>query len=189
MDELPRIGIRSVADGRCHCTFEPFKGVGNDRSVCLLVAGGVVWGTFRAVDVENRTAILELESVDGSAALVAGGSYQFLDGYWGQRAEVVVDEHRTWTPRRFVPTDALEYFVDGRRMTTNVRDDAPPGGHLIEAAWDHEHCRVCDATISAVENTDAWSSSFGDWVCDRCYRAFVIPRSLDFVGRDLDASL
>lgn len=186
MNELPRISIRSIASGRCLCAFESSRDVVDGWSACLLVTGGVVWSTFREVDLENRTATIELERVDDAVALVTGASYQFLDGYWGQRAEVVIDEGRTWAARRFVPIDALEYFVDGHRMITPVRDDAPASGRLIEAAWDHEHCKVCDATISVASNADAWFSSRGDWVCDRCYRAFVIRRSLDFIDADLD---
>lgn len=75
-----------------------------------------------------------------------------LDGYWGERAELVLaTEPREWV--RAVWTDAD----------------------------DHEHCGVCWATIYTDAPDYLIHASRGAACCVACYDTYVVPRDLGFI--------
>jgi len=41
---------------------------------------------------------------------------------------------------------------------------------LVEGAWDHEHCAVCDFTI--VDGHSYWDSGVGCCLCDACHEHY-----------------
>jgi hypothetical protein len=55
-----------------------------------------------------------------------------------------------------------------------------------ESIWtspnDHDHCRICWATIAANENTRHFAASPTLRVCAVCFASYVQPRKIDFSG-------
>ncbi len=77
--------------------------------------------------------------------------FQVLDGYWGERVWLTLDPSLSWRE--------------------SIASDIP----------DHEHCRICWATISASENTHHYAAD-GLVICPKCYAAHIRNRSLDFTS-------
>jgi hypothetical protein len=76
---------------------------------------------------------------------------EVLDGYWGERAELVLDTGIVWKADRW---------------TT-------PG--------DHDHCAICWATIADRDNADHFVATTGARVCCACHRDHVGRRGLGFI--------
>ena len=76
---------------------------------------------------------------------------EVLDGYWGERVELVLNTGITWTAERWTK------------------------------AADHDHCAICWATIAAVENADHFVATTGERVCAECHHNHVGRRELGFI--------
>ena len=81
-----------------------------------------------------------------------GQTFSVLDGYWGERAEIILDETLAWTEQCYEEPD------------------------------DHTHCDICWATIQPDENSRFMTSSANDELCMACYSKYVGPRSLAFIS-------
>lgn len=127
------------------------------------------------------------------ASILAHHECEVLDGYWGERAELVMDETLRWERVEFQPRDAIRLQGPGGALLSPVDAIADgsmppahsPGGevgavHVVPAGWDHEHCAICWETIGRGGQVEGHVSSQGDWVCSSCYD-FVERRSLDFI--------
>jgi len=79
--------------------------------------------------------------VTGTLGICGTGSSEFdvLDGYWGDRAALVLDSCLAWVPDEWTQAD------------------------------DHDHCAICWAHIYVTENRDHFASSTGKRVCAACY--------------------
>ncbi len=77
--------------------------------------------------------------------------FQAFDGYWGERVWLTLDPTLTWQKAE--------------------ASEIP----------DHDHCRICWATISASENVSHYAAE-SLVVCCSCYDAHVRSRSLDFTA-------
>jgi hypothetical protein len=80
-----------------------------------------------------------------------GDAVEVLDGYWGERAELIFNENASWTIARYSQPD------------------------------DHEHCFICWATISKLSNVEHMRWTKHTSVCMSCYNEYVKRRSLDFI--------
>jgi hypothetical protein len=141
------------------------------------------------------------ESQDDLDAILAQSEWEVLDGYWGERAEVVLDQTRQWDRARFRPTDAIRIQGPGGVwLRPVIRTDEDPattvarafpagatsdggdtsGAEVVEAGWDHEHCTICWETLGPGGQADGFVSK-RTWVCERCYVDFVEQRSLAFI--------
>jgi hypothetical protein len=106
-----------------------------------------------------------------------------MDKYWGQRAELVLNERLHWQRTRFEPDDMLRFSAQGKVLgTRHASGTTPEGGEVVPGGWDHEHCLICMKTIGAGGEPEGFFSEPDCWVCKACYTAYVIPRSLDFVS-------
>jgi len=59
----------------------------------------------------------------------------------------------------------------------------PTKVNLIENGWTHDHCEICQSTISEGDSdsdyeTEGYSSNF-DWICKNCYSNFIEPVDLN----------
>lgn len=109
------------------------------------------------------------------------GQWDVLEGYWGERAEIVLDLSRQWRKMRFKMSDAIEFQREKARYWVRA-DMAEPGkGKLIEGGWDHEHCAIQGETIGEGGQPEAYFSEPDTWVCEECFNRFVVPRSLSFI--------
>jgi hypothetical protein len=77
--------------------------------------------------------------------------FEILDGYWGERAELVLNRAVSWRPDRWTKTD------------------------------DHDHCGICWATIAVAQNENHFLATTRQRVCAPCYQAYVRLRALDFI--------
>lgn len=87
----------------------------------------------------------------GASGYTAGESLTIYEGYWGERAYMVLTP-LTWMEQHYV----------------------------AKKEGDHDHCDICWATIFP-DDPEYFKSSEEDVVCPACYENFVLPRSLDFI--------
>jgi hypothetical protein len=135
-------------------------------------------------------------------AICAQREWEVLDSYWGERAEIVLDETRQWDKARFRPTDAIRIQGPAGAWITPLSgiDEAPPvrpsrlfppntastiddtwHAEAVEAGWDHEHCAICWETLGPDAQAEGYVSEPRTWVCEQCYNQFVERRSLEFI--------
>jgi hypothetical protein len=184
LGELPRLTVTAVDGEHCVGRFEASKWIGEgwDGFIVHREKKMCIPGFFRDVNLETRTCAFHPEDTTTLSILRSGHSYPFIDGYWGQRAELALDARRVWERREFEKGDALRYPAPGGGfLLTKNTPDAPPGGELIRAAWDHEHCAICWQKISGEDQPVGYLSAPESWVCEECYVNYVEPRSLAFI--------
>jgi hypothetical protein len=108
------------------------------------------------------------ENPDNLELLITRPEWEILDGYWGSRAEIVLDETLQWQKTSFQQTDSVRHNADG-------------SSEVIKDGWDHEHCAICWETIGRGRRPEGYLSDELTWVCEPCYVAFITQRSLDFI--------
>ena len=128
----------------------------------------VIVGKFRDVDERSMKARFIPDGLVEKGKIQPKKAYPYLDGYWGERAELVFDNSLEWTRLDFEPRDAIATRKDGSK-------------ELVRDGWDHEHCHICWATISLHENTSYMKSSGDDNVCLECFEKYVEKQSIDFI--------
>jgi hypothetical protein len=187
--DLPHFKVLAVLTDRCTGQFDPSPWVGDNWIAGLyLGAGRFVWGRFHNVDAAARTCSFSPHQLAELATLHSNESYPFMDGYWGERAEVVLDEGRSWRRAVFEPSDLVLFpGPGGTSMGTSSSGDERAGGKVVSGGWDHEHCEICNRKIGRGGEPEGFFSPPAAWVCRECYNGFVVPRSLGFahqaVGR------
>jgi hypothetical protein len=161
-----------------------------DRWIGYLVMGTrLVAGRWHARGNNWEFVPDDLNLVEG---VLAHPESEVLDGYWGERAELVLDETSSWIKARFQPTDAVRTHGPGG-VLLRPDDSSPPAtgeanagsetsaAEVVPDGWDHEHCAICWEKIGAGGQVDGYVNPERAWVCVRCYLDFVEPRSLNFV--------
>ena len=91
------------------------------------------------------------EVLYGGSGTFIDQTFDVLDGYWGERAEVVFDESRKWSER-------------------NYQDDG-----------EHTHCLICWGTIWKIDNSRYMASNHNDELCLKCHSSYVNTGNLDFI--------
>jgi hypothetical protein len=144
-----------------------------------------VWGRFRQVNSGDSTCSFYPDEAGGSCPLQPGTSYPYIDGYWGERAELVLDQSRTWTETAFAPSDMVLFYPDqGGRLGTRSSPNAPAGGDVVPGGWDHEHCAICWRTIGCGGEPRGYFGDPDTWICGECYAKHVRAQSIAFAGMD-----
>jgi len=106
--DLPRFTARAFHDGGWSGWFNPSPFLGERWIGCVYTGDGrFVWGRFIGIDLPRHTVDFIPDDPDAAGLLREGGSYPYLDGYWGERPELVLDEARTWCESDFRPRDAI----------------------------------------------------------------------------------
>ncbi len=118
---------------------------------------------------------------DHFEALCRRGLWAVLDGYWGERAELVMDPTREWEKARFESKDAVEFWGPNGICWRQATQAVSPGAKIISNGWDHEHCAICSRTIGNRGDAQGYVSEAQTWVCDPCFRDYVAPKSLAFI--------
>jgi hypothetical protein len=183
LDELPTFTVDRLEGDRAFGGVDRALWIGERHlGDVLLPDGRFVAGRFVNVNFGTLTAWFVLTTSEELALLQVGERYRRFDGYWGERAALVLDRNRRWTQRTFAPVDAVAYkrprdTLFGKATNQNL----PEGGTLINGGWDHEHCEICSAKISPHTHPVAMFSEPDHWICRECYEKFVVPHSLDFI--------
>ena len=167
LSDVPRLTVTTASERGFTATFDPSPYVVDRAIGCFCVEDSqFVWGRFSFVNLNERTCLFQLDNPDELRLVEVGHSYPYFDGYWGERAAIVLDRRRDWKRERFVPRDALNQF-----------------GQTITGGWDHEHCAICWAKIGNGGEPEAFFDSAHDtWLCETCYTAYVKTASLSFIG-------
>ena len=65
----------------------------------------------------------------------------------------------------------------GGVMRLYTGQEYDPGEYeLVDGAWDHDHCEICQATISNDNYKDEIREAFTDgrnWLCPKCHRQII----------------
>ena len=101
-----------------------------------------------------------------------------LSGMWAgafRRAE--------WTPG-----DALVMKDGSCGMVCDGQDFDPEVMAIEPAGWDHDHCQVCNWTLSDALGDDHAQGYFNgyNWLCEECYRLFVLENRVGWQGSGHD---
>lgn len=179
--ELPRFLITAALDGSCIGRFDPSPFIGESWIGCLYLADErFIWGRFIQVDLRQHTCEFLPDNPTTMVLLRVGTPYPYLDGYWGERAELVLKTDQTWREANFQPSDAVQVSVPQGIMWTRSTEKAPIGDR-IPNGWDHEHCSICWERIGCEGQATGFVNEADDWVCGECFGLFVSPKSLAFV--------
>jgi hypothetical protein len=95
-----------------------------------------------------------------------GCSYKYFDGYWGERAEIVLNENYKWSKKQY-------------KQRGN---------------WDHDHCSINWETIDENTNPVYYENNVSDMICENCYKKYIVKRDISFIpeqtpsGRSADNS-
>jgi hypothetical protein len=85
----------------------------------------------------------------------------------------------TWERR-----PALVARAGGRMRLYTGQDYDAAEYELVEGVWDHDHCEICNATISndnyKDEIRDAYTNS-KNWLCPACHQRVVVEKSNEAV--------
>jgi hypothetical protein len=156
---FPRLSVanKTVRGGRPYLDIDLIsrQWVGEHYYAFILIDyDHVVEGKFYDVrfDVMRCRFVCENE-YDDSSFIAEERIYPYLDGYWGERAEIVLSPSRVWTKAQF--------------------EEKPN--------WDHDHCRICWETIDLRANTTYMRSSLQEEICITCYENYAQKKDLSFV--------
>jgi len=144
----------------------------------LLRNGEVIPGRWRAEGKQWAFVLKNRQVLDSIRGEV---QWDVLDGYWGERAEIVFDTSRDWRKMQFQSSDAVEFQREKARLWTRADAAKSEGGKLIEGGWDHEHCAIYSEKIGVGGQPEGYFSDPDTWVCVECFNKFVLPRSLSFI--------
>jgi hypothetical protein len=83
-----------------------------------------------------------------------GQEVELIDGYWGERVELVIDKNIKWKEAAYSATDRS----------------------------DHDHCLICWATISEIENRQYMLANERTAVCLDCFETYIKQDSFGFIA-------
>jgi hypothetical protein len=179
---LPLFRAVTIREGCLVGRFDASPWAEENAIAGLYLGGGrFLWGRFSGVDRTAATCEFRPDDPSELLALQPGGSYPYADGYYGERAELVLDPSRTWHQSVFHPTDSVRFRTTAGVMETRADGANVEGGERVPCGWDHEHCSICWSKIGVGGWTVGYVDQSGEWVCEDCHGRFVEPRSIDFV--------
>jgi hypothetical protein len=185
LDDLPTLTIASIGEQGAEAVWSDPKWIGERHIVCIVSdSDKFIWGRLSSVDTRQSQCVFTPDDPIQLAKLEIGRAYPQLDGYWGERAELVFNRSLLWREREYQPTDAVRERSGTMRPFSGA---VPAGGVLVKGGWDHEHCAICWETISQKANPIGLHAAPDHWICKGCYQRFVQARSLDFIVDAPDA--
>jgi hypothetical protein len=178
---LPRFAIQSIEGGTAVGKADASRWIGVGHLVALVLGERFIWGKWRGGESSGGSAAIQLDDPTHADALRVGEAYSFIDSYWGDRAELVLDSSTTWRKSVFAPVDALSVSHPDSTLITKASPDGP-SGQILAGGWDHEHCEICYQKIGIGSQAAGWLNSQSQWVCEACYSAYLATRSIEFVN-------
>jgi hypothetical protein len=183
IDDLPIFHVHTVKHDRALGHFAQDRWMG-ERHLGYLITSGerFVLGRFVAVDLNHKIAAFIPHAIQDLSDIRVDNTYRRIDGYWGERAALVLDRGHVWLRRTFEPTDAIRFKIEsGNALCKTSKDTDFQNGNLIKGGWDHEHCEICSQKICQNVNPIGMFSEPDHWVCGDCYTQYIALRSLDFI--------
>jgi hypothetical protein len=94
------------------------------------------------------------------------------------RREVIENPDHKWWRQVFEPSDMVMVMTTrGKEGHKRGPDEViAEGMRVVPRGWDHEHCCLCWATISARGDDLRSGYTDGDnWACETCYTDAIAP--------------
>ena len=168
-DRLPSITVTALEEtrgkwtGRCHV--DAYKQHDWFHLEVWIRDDVFVW--LRVDDRDPRTGEACFVVMDDSPGpLQVGSNYRWLDGYWGERARLVLERWHEWRRVRFALYNHLVPLPDDSTITND---------------WIHEHCAVCWEKIAEYAAPYGYVDQDESWLCQECHDAYAVPRSIAFI--------
>lgn len=178
---LPELKVITINKNIISCELTSLKMIGEKWIGCIIrniKEPPYIWGRFLNVDMDNKKCDFKLNDSIDAEKLNISIFYKYLNGYWGERVELVFDKTRNWNLSIFRPTDAvaidkgiIRKLNDGRILEESK---------IIKGGWNHEHCYICWETIS--NNDKAWVDKKNIWFCKECYNNYIKNEDISFVS-------
>jgi hypothetical protein len=93
----PRLTITSISGDVCSVKYEQSRLVGEEWIGCLYTGeGSFVWGRFHKIESAKQTCLFCPTNGAQIDQIQTGSSYPYLGGYWGERAELVLNLKQQW---------------------------------------------------------------------------------------------
>ena len=190
-------------------SFDRIDGVTEGRCWLLLPERNCLIGDLKSLDPETKTAVYS--TAEESIPKVVGLRLPYLHDNWqAYHVWMVVEPAWIWNEVVFQPTAATARrfraeevdIVDGQEVKewieiksasgdsgrsricpvfpdgrTNLPEIGPDG--LISGGWDHEHCTLCRTHIEPGHT--GYVDRSEHWVCEKCYRKYVLNHDLSFL--------
>lgn len=132
-------------------SFNGHKWVDNKWVGSLRVEDSIIFGRWHKQHSEWKFVV---DTEDNSKVdFFIGQEVELVDGYWGERVELVIDKSIRWKEATYRATDRN----------------------------DHDHCLICWATISETENKQYILANERIAVCLNCFENYVKNDSFDFI--------
>ena len=165
-NELPRLTVTAIEDALCIGRFDPSPYIDENSIACVItIEERSAWGRFVRVDrTANLCSFIPVETADISHFEV-GRSYPYLDCYWGERAELVLDRQRSWQRTHCKPSDARRFKREDAIWMTPASSAGAEEGEIVKGGWDHEHCAICWETLGSGGQAEGFLSPPHTWVC------------------------
>lgn len=145
-----------------------------EGSICYIYLRqySFVEGRFLDNDPNISSGIIIVKDGITKDQLKVGASYPLLDCYWGSLAALILDQSRNWQRVKFHVRDGISVH-NGQT-------------EIIKGGWDHEHCVICHKRISEYEDEvkHGYTDQNDVWICQACYKKYVIPKSLALIDLD-----
>ena len=156
LQNLPTFRIVAIHEGRIRAAYTESTWMGPEHGAYIIVdMDRFIDGELSNIDATNSTCDFLPDDVSRTKWIQIGATYPRLDGYWGERAKLVLTFNESWQLREF--------------EITNTDD--------------HAHCEICWAKIGNCGEASGAYSPPDHWVCQKCYADYVKTRSIDFVTR------
>jgi hypothetical protein len=163
------------------------RGVRNMRGFLYRSSGPSVVGDLAGIPVSTEERV-ELSVFTSDLALVPDfridAVYPWLDGYWQPRhLSMILAPMDRWARRYFVATPARYFRVHDVRGWQQDDKPLPDGATDLgvrAGGWDHEHCELCQARISADENPEGYVDPDNYWLCLQCFEKYARINDISF---------
>ncbi|MBN1788026.1 MAG: hypothetical protein JW806_06485 [Sedimentisphaerales bacterium] len=185
---LPKIKIIKISnakDGICIVQFSSKDCMYNGWADIFATPVKLISGKFKLLS--DNTGELSLETPSDISRLKSGEEYEFMDGYWGERAQFVLEE-TVWTKIDFKTQDCYGQRDEktGKITVMSAPGFVPPKDDkswvLVENGWDHEHCGICWETIcdKGCHDQVCYINSNNVYICESCYEKYISKKNWDF---------
>lgn len=133
-------------------SFNGHKWVDDKWAGSLRVNNSIVFGRWHKQNSDWKFVVDAEDSPKANFSL--GQKVELIDGYWGERVELVIDKSIKWKEAAFSATDRNS----------------------------HDHCLICWATISEIENKLYMFANERIPVCLNCFESYIKQGNFDFIA-------
>jgi hypothetical protein len=166
-------------------SFSHLRGVHGEDGWLYRVGGRSLVGGLNAVPCEAGVPVVfTTPDADLASELAVGTVYPWVGGYWqAYHVDLILAGAASWQHRTFTATPAHYFRQSGVTGWQPLGAALPEGAEdlgIKPAAWDHEHCELCRATIGAGGSPDGYVNPDDHWLCPTCFTRYAATGDLSF---------